>query len=99
MAKRIHKYVENLTLPGVIFLGAFVAAVELPCTGAPYLAIILLLSYNFDFYAFLLLVLYNIIFVAPLVAILLAASIAIFGIAIVYRLVKSGMSIGAPKER
>src|SRR3989338_4756642 len=71
MAKRIHKYVENLTLPGVIFLGAFVAAVELPCTGAPYLAIILLLSYNFDFYAFLLLVLYNIIFVAPLVAILL----------------------------
>ena len=35
----------------------------------------------------------------PLVAILLAASIAIFGIAIVYRLVKSGMSIGAPKER
>ena len=69
MAKRIHKYVEKITLPGVIFLGAFVAAVELPCTGAPYLAIITLLSQNFDFTAFLLLVLYNILFVLPLLVI------------------------------
>ena len=52
-------------------LGSFIAAVELPCTGAPYLAIITILSLNFDFYAFLLLVLYNIIFVAPLIVILL----------------------------
>ena len=35
----------------------------------------------------------------PLVAILLAASIAVFGLAIVYRLIKSGMRIGAPKEK
>ena len=54
----------------VIFLGAFVSAVELPCTGAPYLAIITLLSQHFDFSAFLMLVLYNVIFVAPLIAIL-----------------------------
>jgi cytochrome c biogenesis protein CcdA len=72
-AKDIKKYIQNISVGGVIFLGAFVAAVELPCTGGPYLAIILLLSDNFDFTAFLLLVLYNIIFVAPLVIILIAA--------------------------
>lgn len=69
--KKIHSYFKNVTIPGVIFLGAFIAGVELPCTGAPYLAIITLLSLNFDFYAFILLVLYNIIFVLPLVIILL----------------------------
>ena len=53
-----------------MLLGAFVAGVELPCTGGPYLAIILLLSQNFNFTAFLLLVLYNIIFVMPLIIIL-----------------------------
>ncbi len=70
-AAMIHKYSKNVTVPGVIFLGAFIAAVELPCTGAPYLAIITMLSLNFDIYAFLLLVLYNIIFVSPLIVILL----------------------------
>ncbi|MEM4255147.1 MAG: hypothetical protein QXR53_02340 [Candidatus Norongarragalinales archaeon] len=71
MTKKIHDYIEHLSLPMVIFLGAFVAAVELPCTGAPYLAIILLLSHNFDLYAFGLLMLYNLIFVLPLVTILI----------------------------
>lgn len=70
-ANKIHKFSKNLTVPGVIFLGAFIAGVELPCTGAPYLAIITILSLNFDLYAFLLLVLYNIIFVSPLAVILL----------------------------
>lgn len=68
---RIHRLSKKVSIPGVIMLGAFVSAVELPCTGAPYLAIITLLSQYFDFTAFLLLVLYNIIFVAPLVVILL----------------------------
>ncbi len=71
MAKRIHKYSTNTTIIGVIFLGVFVAGVELPCTGAPYLAIITLLSQYFDFSAFLLLVWYNLIFVSPLIVILL----------------------------
>ncbi len=53
-------------------LGVFVAGVELPCTGGPYLAIILVLSQNFNLAALLLLVLYNVIFVLPLVAILAA---------------------------
>lgn len=70
-AKKIHNYASKTTYIGVIFLGAFVSAVELPCTGAPYLAIITLLSQNFDFTAFLMLVLYNIIFVAPLIIILI----------------------------
>ena len=71
MAKRIHNYVTKISTPGVIFLGAFVALVELPCTGGPYLAVITILSQNFDLFAFGLLVLYNIIFVLPLVIILI----------------------------
>mgnify|MGYP001576936587 CR=1 FL=1 len=70
MAKKIHILSGNATIPGVILLGAFVSAVELPCTGAPYLAIITLLSQYFDFSAFLMMILYNIIFVLPLIIIL-----------------------------
>lgn len=69
-AKQIHDYVQKVSIPGAMVLGVFVAAVELPCTGAPYLAIILLLSQNFDITAFLLLILYNFIFVLPLIIIL-----------------------------
>lgn len=68
---KIHELTKNVTVPGVIILGCFVAAVELPCTGAPYLAIITLLSQYFDFTALLLLVYYNVVFVLPLVIILL----------------------------
>ena len=71
LSKKLHHFSSKTTIFGIMFLGAFVAAVELPCTGAPYLAIITLLSQNFDFTAFILLVIYNIIFVAPLIIILL----------------------------
>lgn len=67
---KIHKISKKTTIPGVILLGAFVSAVELPCTGAPYLAIVTLLSQYFDFTALLLLILYNILFVSPLIVIL-----------------------------
>jgi len=70
-AKKIHDMTKNITLPGVLILGAFVAGVELPCTGAPYLAILLLLSQNFNLAAFLMLILYNLIFILPLIVILL----------------------------
>ena len=70
-AKKIHEMARKITLPAMIFLGVFVAGVELPCTGGPYLAILVFLSQNFDFKAFLLLIFYNIIFVMPLVVILL----------------------------
>jgi len=69
-AKKIHSLSDNLTLPGVMILGVFVSAVELPCTGGPYLAIITLLSQNFDATAFAFLLLYNLIFVLPLIVIL-----------------------------
>jgi cytochrome c biogenesis protein CcdA len=59
------------TVGGVMLLGAFVAGVELPCTGAPYLAIITILRTNFNLQAFILLVVYNLIFVAPLIFILM----------------------------
>lgn len=68
---KIHVMSNRITVPGVMLLGAFVSAVELPCTGAPYLAIITMLSQYFDFTAFLLLVFYNIVFVFPLIFILL----------------------------
>src|SRR3989344_6252534 len=70
-AKKIHELARKMTLPAMIVLGVFVAGVELPCTGGPYLAILMFLSQNFDFKAFLLLIFYNIIFVMPLVVILL----------------------------
>ncbi len=73
-AEKIKDYSKNVTIAGVILLGSFVAAVELPCTGAPYLAIITLLSLNFNIQAFFLLIIYNIIFVSPLVFILLAVA-------------------------
>lgn len=55
----------------VSLLGAFVAAVELPCTGAPYLAIITILRIDFNFTALMLMVLYNFLFVLPLIVILI----------------------------
>jgi len=69
--KKIHQMASNVSVPGVILTGAFVAGVELPCTGAPYLAIIAILSTNFNLTALLLLALYNIVFVMPLIVILL----------------------------
>lgn len=69
--KKIHELSKNISVLGVMLTGAFVAGVELPCTGAPYLAIITILSTNFNLLAFLMLVLYNIVFVLPLLAILL----------------------------
>lgn len=76
-AKDINERLKTISTWGVIALGVFVSAVELPCTGGPYLAIILVLSQNFNLTAFLLLVLYNIIFVLPLVVILGLAMIGI----------------------
>ena len=71
-AKEIKKRLEKISVWGVIVLGVFVTAVELPCTGGPYLAITLLLSQNFNFTAFILLIIYNVIYVLPLLAILVA---------------------------
>ena len=73
-AAQIEKMVRKVTTPGAILLGIFVAAVELPCTGGPYLAITTLLSkigFNLAVVGYILL--YNFIFVIPLLVILAAA--------------------------
>ncbi len=73
-ANKIKKYVKKVTIPGAVFLGVFVAAVELPCTGGPYLAITTLLAQlGFSLKVFLYLVVYNFIFVLPLITIVLLA--------------------------
>lgn len=71
MAKKIHGYVQRVDMRMAIFLGVFVTAVELPCTGGPYLAILTILSQNFSWQVVGLLALYNLIFITPLVIILL----------------------------
>ena len=71
-ADKIHDWsTTNKSVWGVMMLGAFVAAVELPCTGAPYLAILTILRIDFTIWAFGLMVLYNLIFVLPLIIILI----------------------------
>jgi cytochrome c biogenesis protein CcdA len=71
-AKTIMEKINNLTVGGSIFLGIFVAAVELPCTGGPYLAITTALAkIGLSWQVFWLLVVYNFIFVLPLIVIML----------------------------
>ena len=71
--KKIKEKVKVATIPGVIVLGFFVAAVELPCTGGPYLAITTMLARDFQWTALWYLALYNFIFVLPLLVILVIA--------------------------
>lgn len=53
-------------------LGAFVAMVELPCTGAVYLAVLSLMSVSgFTMSNLSMLILYNVLFIAPLIVILI----------------------------
>ena len=71
-AKKIMKRIKNITLPGSIVLGMLVAAVELPCTGGPYLAITTILArIGISLPVFFMLFVYNFIFVLPLLVILL----------------------------
>jgi cytochrome c biogenesis protein CcdA len=68
---RLIDMAQRLSMLGIITIGGFVALVELPCTGGPYLAITTLLARSFDIRAFLYLLLYNFIFILPLLIILL----------------------------
>jgi len=67
--KRMEKMEQShplLMVLTTIFLGVFVVLVELPCTGAPYLAILGLLSKGSYAEAVPLLLLYNLVFIFPL---------------------------------
>jgi len=70
-AEQVKKMIKNISLPTAIILGVFVAAVELPCTGGPYLAITTLLAtQGFQTQTLIYLLVYNFIFVLPLLVIL-----------------------------
>jgi cytochrome c biogenesis protein CcdA len=72
-SKRIKLYVDRISdgLVPAFFLGVFVALVELPCTGAVYLAVLSLMSLaGVTGSSFGLLVLYNFVFVLPLLVII-----------------------------
>ena len=72
-AERIKKYVTKVGDSPLTsaFLGVFVALVELPCTGAVYLAVLALMSLaGVTTHNIILLIIYNLIFVLPLVVIL-----------------------------
>jgi len=66
---KIGDYAEKNFLASMaiaVFLGIFVVFVELPCTGAPYFAILALLSKGAFATAVPYLLLYNLVFILPL---------------------------------
>lgn len=79
-AKRVKRYARMmekmetrhplLSMAVAVFLGFFVVLVELPCTGAPYLAILGMLSKGQYSQGLPLLLLYNLIFILPLFVII-----------------------------
>ncbi len=69
--KIVEKYVRQATLPAAVALGVLVSAVELPCTGGAYFAILAMLQWAPFWKAFTYLALYNFFFVLPLIIILL----------------------------
>ena len=79
--KRFVRHVESnvkgthSSLVSAFLFGSLVTLIELPCTGAPYLAIITLMSQSgVQFYsALMLLLLYNLVFVVPLIVIIYLA--------------------------
>lgn len=74
-SQRIKMYVNTISdsVYSAFFLGVFVALVELPCTGAVYLAILSMMTlYGVSATNIFWLFMYNVIFILPLVVILFA---------------------------
>lgn len=79
-AQRIKFYTEKLALVenrhpligllSIGLLGIFVVLVELPCTGAPYFAILALIAEGYVAKALPYLLLYNFVFIAPLLIVI-----------------------------
>lgn len=69
--EKLTRMATKISWFGIISIGGFVAMVELPCTGGPYLAVTAMLAKSFDMQAFIYLVIYNFIFVLPLLVILI----------------------------
>ena len=73
---RVYKKNQFMGYIAAVLLGGFVVLVELPCTGAPYLAILAILGKGNFAEGIPLLLLYNFIFILPL---FLVIGIAYFG--------------------
>lgn len=71
--EKLEKKHPSVLLLSTALLGVFVVFVELPCTGAPYLAVLALVSHGLYAKAIPLLLLYNFIFVLPLFVIIMVA--------------------------
>ena len=69
--EQLTQMVQRFSFFGIIVIGGFVAIVELPCTGGPYLAITAILAKSFDLQAFIYLCAYNFIFILPLLGVLI----------------------------
>jgi len=75
-AEKIANGMEDLSTVAAIGMGIFVALVELPCTGGPYLAILTVIAQQgVNAMAYVLMAIYNLIFVGPLIFIVAAAYI------------------------
>lgn len=78
-AEKIAEGMEDLTSVAAVGLGVFVALVELPCTGGPYLAILTVIAQQgVSLMAYVLMAIYNLIFVGPLICIVAAAYIGAY---------------------
>ena len=69
--EKLTRMATKISWLGIISIGGFVAMVELPCTGGPYLAVTAMLAKSFDMQAFFYLLIYNFIFVLPLLVIII----------------------------
>lgn len=69
--EKLSRMAMKISWLGIISIGGFVAMVELPCTGGPYLAVTAMLAKSFDVQAFIYLLIYNAIFALPLLVILI----------------------------
>ena len=79
-SEKIAANMDDLSVPAALVMGVFVAAVELPCTGGPYLAILTVIqqsmgtaSGGLPMAGLALMAVYNLIFVMPLIAIMTLA--------------------------
>ena len=69
--EQLTQMAQQFSFLGIIAIGGFVAIVELPCTGGPYLAITAILAKSLDTQVLIYLCVYNFIFILPLLGILL----------------------------
>jgi hypothetical protein len=69
-ATHIQTLVKIRNIRNMLLLGAIFGCLELLCAGAPYLAMILVLSWNCAPQSYFLVLLYTIIFVSPLIVLL-----------------------------